>query len=129
MRSIRKVAYATVLCLSMFSLQPTLASAEDRHGTFKLSHEVHWQNSVLRPGDYYFSLRTSGPQTLLTIQAVGGAKTDAMLLVSDVESAKPDTANKLVLVSRGGNSFVSTMELAEYDMTMRFAVPAEATTK
>lgn len=129
MRSIRKAAYATVLCLSMFSLQPTLASAEDRHGAFKLSHEVHWQNCVLRPGDYYFSLRTSGPQTLLTIQGRDGAKNDAMLLVSDVESAKPDAVNKLVLVSRGGHSFVSTMELAEYDMTLRFDVPADATTK
>ncbi|MBZ5665452.1 MAG: hypothetical protein LAO30_12690 [Acidobacteriia bacterium] len=129
MRSIRKFAYAAVLSFSMFSIQPTPAAAEEAHGSFTLSHEVHWQNCVLRPGDYAFTLKSSGPPTLLTLRGLNGTGTDAMLLVSDIESPKTPEASKLVLVSRGGQSFVSTMELPEYEMTLRFAVPPETPTK
>ena len=81
MRSIRKFAYAAVLGLSIFTIQPTLAAAEDAHGVFTLSHEVHWQNSVLRPGDYTFSLKTSGSPALLLLRGLNGTGTDATLLV------------------------------------------------
>lgn len=129
MRSIRKFAYAAVLSLSMFSIPPTLAAAEDARGSFTLSHEVHWQNIVLRPGDYSFSLKTSGPPTVLTLRGLNGTGTDAMVLVSDIESPKTPEASRLVLVSRDGQSFVSTMELPEYEMTLHFAVPPETPTK
>jgi hypothetical protein len=128
MRSIRTFAYAAVLGLSMFTLQPTLAAAEDAHGSFTLSHEVHWKNCVLRPGDYAFSVRTSGP-TLLMLRGLHGTGTDAILLVTDVGSPKPDEVSRIVLVSRDGQSFVSSMELPEYDMTLSFAVPPESASK
>ena len=67
MRSIRKFAYAAVLSLSFFTLQPSLAAAEDARGSFTLSHEVHWQKCVLRPGDYIFSIKTQGPSELLML--------------------------------------------------------------
>jgi len=129
MRSIRKFAFATVLTLSAFSIQPTLASAEDKRGIFTLSHEVHWQNYTLRPGEYAFTLNTSGPPTLLTLRGLNGTGTNAMLLVTDIESPMPNAASKLVLVSRAGRSFVSAMELGEYDMTLRFRVPPVAPAK
>jgi hypothetical protein len=129
MRSIRKFAYVAVLSLSIFSTQPTLAVAEDARGVFTLSHEVHWQNYVLRPGDYEFSLGASGLPTLLTLRGLHGTGTSAMLLVPDIESPKTLESSKLVLVSRDGRSFVSTMQLREYDMTLRFAVPPESPLK
>ena len=58
MKTIRKFAYAAVLGLSLFAIQPTLANAEEAHGNFTLSHEVRCQKIVLRPGDYTFSVRT-----------------------------------------------------------------------
>lgn len=129
MRSIRKFAYAAVLSLSMFSIQPTLAAAEEPHGVFKLSHEVHWQNCVLRPGDYSFAFNNSGPPTILTLRGLNGTGTDALLLVTDVESAGANTASKLELVSRDGQSYVSTMDLPEYDITLRFTVPSPNSAK
>ena len=128
MRSIRTFAYAAVLTLGMFSIQPTLAAAEDARGSFTLSHEVHWQNCVLKPGDYSFSLNSSGPPSLLTLRGMNGG-TDAMLLVSDIDSSKSPEASKLVLVSRDGQSFVSALELPEFEMTLHFAVPPEASAK
>jgi hypothetical protein len=129
MRSIRTLAYGAVLSLSMFSIQPTLAAAEDAHGVFKLAHEVHWQNHVLRPGDYAFSVKTSGPPTFLMLRGLNGTGTDAILLVTNVECPHANAASKLYLVSKEGQSFVSTMDLPQYDISLRFAVPAGGTSK
>src|SRR5271154_6085304 len=129
MRLIRKFAFAAVLAVSIFSIQPTLAAAEDVRGVFTLSHEVHWQNSVLRPGDYAFSIRGSGSPTLLMLRGLNGTGTNAMFLVVDVETPKPNAASSLVLVSRDGQSFVRAMDLPDYDITLRFAVPHDAAMK
>jgi hypothetical protein len=127
MRSICKFAYAAVLGMSMFSLQPTLAAAEDAHGSFTLTHEVHWQKCVLGPGDYTFSIKSEGPFEFLMLRGINGTGTNAMMLVNDVESPKPDEVSAmLTLVSRNGQRFVSTMALPEYDMTLHFTVPRES---
>jgi hypothetical protein len=129
MRSLRKFAYAAVLGLSFFSIQPALAAAEDARGVFTLSHEVHWQNHVLRPGDYAFSLKEAGRPTFLMLRGLNGTGTDAMVLVPDVETPKAEGASKLVLVSRDGQSFVSSLELPGYDMVLNFIVPPESALK
>jgi hypothetical protein len=131
MRSLRKFAYAAVLTMSIFSIQPTLAVAEDAHGVFTLSHEVHWQNNVIRAGEYAFTLKTIGRPMFLVLRGLNGTGTDAMMLVSDietptVETATSDEVSRLVLVSRNGQSFVSSLELPEYEMTIRFNVPSES---
>ncbi len=129
MRSIRTFAYAAALALSMFTIQPTLAAAEDAHGSFTLSSEVHWQNSVLPAGNYTFFIKSNGATEFLIIRGLNGTGTDAMLLVNDVESPKPNEVSRLVMVSRGGQSFVSSMELPEHSINLRFAVPAEGASK
>jgi len=127
MRLICKFAYAAVLGMSMFTLQPTLAAAEDVHGSFTLTHEVHWQKCVLIPGDYTFSIHSEGPSEFLMLRGINGTGTNAMMRVNDVESPKPDEVRAmLTLVSRNGQSFVSTMALPEYDMTLHFTVPRES---
>ena len=127
MRLICKFAYAALLGISMFTLQPTLAAAEDAHGSFTLTHEVHWQKCVLSPGDYTFSIKSEGPSEFLMLRGINGTGTNAMMLVNDVESPKPDEVRSmLTLVSRNGQSFVSTMALPEYDMTLHFTVPRES---
>ncbi len=124
MRSIRKFAYAAVLALSVFTIQPTLAAAEDARGVFTLTHEVHWQNCVLGPGDYSFSIKGDEPRAILMLRGLNGNGKSAMLLVPDVESSKSDQSSSLVLVSRDGESFVSSMNLPEYNMDLRFLVPS-----
>ena len=48
-----------------------------------------------------------------------------MILVTDTESSKPSDRSQLVVVSRPAGTFVSTMQLPEFGMTLHFAVPAE----
>ncbi len=129
MRSLRKFEYAVVLTMSIFSIQPPLAVAEDARGVFTLSHEVHWQNNVLRAGDYAFTLKTIGRPMFLVLRGLNGTGTDAMMLVSDIETPKSDEISRLVLVSRNGQSFVSSLELPNYEMTLHFNVPGENPSK
>ena len=128
MRSIRKFAYAAALGLGLLTIQPTLAAAEEARGSFTLSHQVRCQNVVLRAGDYTFTVDTKGSFEFVTLRGSNGG-TSAMLMVDTVEAPKPDQASRLVLVSRDGQSFISTMDLPHYDMSLRFAVPGAGASK
>jgi hypothetical protein len=129
MRLIRKFAYAAIVASSLFTLQPTLAAAEDAHGSFTLTHEVRCQKAVLSPGEYSFSIKSMGASEFLTLRGRNGTGTDAMILVNDVETPQPGETSSLILVSRDGQSFVSAMALPEFDMILHFAVPSEGPSK
>lgn len=126
MNSIRKVAYAAVLTLSALNFAPNTASAQEAAGTFTLTHEVHWQNAVVPAGEYRFTVGQDGPAETLTLRKISGGAASFMLLVTNVETSQPSDLSQLVLVSRRSGSFVSTMQLPEFGMTLHFAVPAEA---
>jgi len=125
MKSIRKLAYAAVLTLSALNFAPSLASAQDAAGSFTLTHDVHWQNAVVPAGRYRFTVAGSGPAQLLTLSKITGGGAGFMLLVTDSETSEPSDPSELVIVSRPSGSFVSKMQLPDFGMTLRFAVPAE----
>ena len=115
--------------LPMHLVRKCEAAAEEAHGSFTLSHEVHWQKVVLRPGSYIYSIKSFGPSDFLTVRRSDGTGTEEMLMAQTVETPKVNQTSRLVLVSRGGQSFVSTLELPDHEMTLRFAVPAEMPSK
>jgi hypothetical protein len=125
MKSIRKLVYAAVLTLSALNFAPSLASAQDAAGSFTLTHEVHWQNAIVPAGKYRFTVGGSGPAQLLTLSKITGSGAGFMLLVTDSETSAPSDPSELVVVTRPSGSFVSKMQLPDFGMTLRFAVPAE----
>jgi len=125
MKSIRRLGYAAVLTLSALNFAPSLASAQDAVGTFTLPHEVHWQNAVVPAGNYRFTIASGGPSEMLTLRKIGGSGAGFMMLVVDTEVSKPSDVSELVMVPRPTGSFVSTMQLPEFGVTLHFAVPAE----
>jgi hypothetical protein len=125
MNSIRKFAYATVLTLSALSFSPSLASAQEAGGKFRLSHEVHWQNIVVPAGEYRFSIEPNGPASMLTLRRLSGSGAGFVMLVRDTEESKPADTSRLVMVTRPGGSFVKQMQLPEFGVTLHFAIPAE----
>jgi hypothetical protein len=125
MKSIRKYVYAVVLTISALNFAPNLASAQEAAGSFTLDHEVHWQNAIVPAGKYRFTMGPQGPSELLMVRDVSGHGTGFMLLVTDTEASHPSDVSRLVVVSRPGGTFVSTLQLPEFGMTLRFAVPAE----
>jgi hypothetical protein len=124
MKSLRKFAYAVVLILSALSFEPSPAAAQDAAGTFTLAHEVHWQNAIVPPGKYRFTIGSSGPAEMLTLRNLTGSAS-FMILVVDTEESLPSDSSQLVLVPRSAGSFVSTMRLPEFGLTLNFTVPAE----
>jgi len=125
MKAIRKYAYAAVLAMTGFNLYPSLAAAQEAHGSFTLNHEVHWQNAVVPAGTYRFAVGSKGPAEMLTLTRAGSPRAGFIILVNPPEETNPSGASQLVLVARAGGSFVSAMELPEYGMVLRFPVPAE----
>lgn len=122
MKSIRKFAYTAVLTLSALNFAPNLASAQDEGGTFTLTHEVHWQNAVVPAGNYKFTLQPMGPSEMLRLSKVSGAPASFMLLVNDTDANSPETAS-LVINSKNGEPYVSTMNLPQLGVTLHFAAP------
>ncbi|HWY22370.1 MAG TPA: hypothetical protein VNX26_14180 [Candidatus Acidoferrum sp.] len=125
MKTIRRFAYAAVLTLSALNFAPSLASAQDASGTFTLTHEVHWQKAIVPAGKYRFTLVTNGPSELLTLRKTSGGRASFILLVTDTDASEPSDLSRLVVVSRPSGSFVSTMQLPEFGLTLHFAVPSE----
>ncbi len=125
MKSIRKFAYVTALTLSALNFAPSLASAQEAAGTFTLTHEVHWQNAVVPAGSYKFSIEASGPAEMLTLRKLGGNGAGFMLLVTEAGMSKTTDTSEIVVVSRPTGSFVQSMQLPLFGMTLHFAVPAE----
>ncbi len=110
MKSLRNFAATAVLTLGTLSLLPGAALAQSARGSFKLSHEVHWQNAVVPAGTYNFSLESKGPSELLTLRSVSGGA-GFMILVNDVRSSSFSDMNRLVMISRGDTSFVRTARI------------------
>jgi hypothetical protein len=125
-KSLRKFAYAAVLTLSALNFAPSLASAQDEGGTFKLPHEVHWQNVVVPAGDYRFSLDPRGPSEMLTLTKTTGKPASFMLFATDVEAAAGSEPGRLVILSKFGTSYVSAMDLPQFEVTLHFAAPANS---
>jgi hypothetical protein len=125
MNSSRRFVYAAVLVLSALNFAPNLASAQDAAGTFTLSHEVRWQSAVVPAGKYRFTVGASGSSEMLTLRKVNGSAAGFMLLATNAENSQPSDHSQLVVVSRPGGNFVSTMQLPEFGLTLNFGVPSE----
>ena len=131
MTTIRKFVYVTLLALGTLSFSPTLASAQEpARGQFTLPHDVHWQNAVVPAGEYRFSFEADGAMGMLTLSRMSpGHRAGFVLLVSNTDQGKPSDVSQLVLETTPGGSYVTTMQLPEYGMTLHFPVPSHATEK
>jgi hypothetical protein len=123
MKSIRNYVYAAALTLSALNFAPSLASAQDDGGRFTLPHEVLWQNTPIPAGDYRFTLQPVGPLEMLKLSKISGTPASFMLMVNDTEATNGSETARLVIRSRPGNSYVSSMTLPQYEVTLHFATP------
>jgi len=124
MTSIRRFVYAATLTLTAFSFAPSLASAQEARGRFVLTHEVHWQTTLLPAGEYEFTFQPEGPSEMLFVRKLSGSGPGFLMLVNDVTETKASGTDHLLLVPREGKSFVSAMDLPEAGVTLHFAVPS-----
>jgi hypothetical protein len=129
MKSFRKLAALAVFAIGSLTALSSTASAQSGNGSFTLSHEVVWQNTVVPAGTYKFSLEPKGPAAMLTLRNISGGRGGFLILVTDVRSSKFADANRLVMVSRAGKSFVRTLDLPQFETILHFTVPSEGAEK
>jgi hypothetical protein len=125
MKSIRKLAYFALLTLSVFSITPTLAAAQEARGSFTLTHDVRWQDIDVSAGEYEFSLHPMGASHLLLLRKADGRGTGYMMLVRNTDEAESSDLARLTLVSRSGKSYVSAMKVPQSGVRLHFIVPSE----
>jgi hypothetical protein len=127
MKSIRRFSFAVVLTIGALGQFVGLAHAQEpMHGKFTLPYEVRWEKAVVPAGDYGFSLQPMGPFEILSLQKIsGGARYGFFMMIHSSETARSTDLSKLVLVTKGDQRFVSSMQLANSGVTLDFAVPDE----
>jgi hypothetical protein len=89
------------------------------------SHEVHWQNAIVPAGEYRFTLQSVGPSMMLRLTKLTGAPASYMLMVNDCEEDATGSKQSVLLInSKPGMSYVSSMALPEFEVKLNFAPPA-----
>jgi len=126
MKSIRKFAYAAVLTLSALNFAPSLASAQDEGGTFRLPHEVHWQNACGSRRRLPVLDTDHGPSEMLTL-----TKTQASQRRSSCsqETLKLSRLPRQHASKSSRSSVQATSALwtfPSFEVTLHFAAPANS---
>src|SRR5262249_12989463 len=102
------------------SLSASNASAQTIHGSFTLSHEIHWQSVTLPAGDYTFSTSSpTGNQTML----VRGPTGPGFQLHRAVSHAPHDKPKVLVLERRGYAFCVRELDLNDIGLQITYSMP------
>lgn len=129
MNSIRKYVYAALLALSTLSFAPTQASAQEpARGRFTLPHDVHWENAIVPAGEYQFSIE-SDTIGVLRLDKISGTRAGFMFLVRDQQPSKPSDLSRIMLDTTSSGSYVTSMQLPDFGMTLNFTVPASKAEK
>lgn len=130
MISIRKFAFAAVLAATTFSFAPSPASAQTpARGHFTLTHDVLFGNARIPAGDYEFSFDPQSTSSVLNLSKVNGPRTGFIILVPSTEGTTGAHGNRLVLASSASGSYVTALELPQFDMTLHFSTPSHAAEK
>jgi hypothetical protein len=129
MTSLRKFIYTTVLALITLMLAPTVASAQESHGQFTLTHSVLWEKAIVPAGQYVFTFKSEGAMGVLTLTKLDSPHAGFMFLVSDADVTHPSTSSQLVLQKVTAGTYVSAMTLADEGVTLRFPAPPQTAEK
>jgi hypothetical protein len=125
MTSIRRFAYAAMLAVTTLNFAPSLALAQEpARGHFTLTHEVRWGNARVPAGDYVFTYTSSSIAPFLSVTKTSGTRASFMFLVPVTDESKPGDTSLLLLESTPAGSYVSTMQLPDFGMSLHFVVPA-----
>jgi hypothetical protein len=130
MTSIRKFGYAAMLAAVAFTFAPTSALAQQAaRGHFTLTHDVRWGSAKVPAGEYAFAFDPNSTAPVLTLSKLSGPRAGFLVLVPSTAHNKGTDVSRLVFTSSPEGSYVSSMQLPDFDMTLYFATPSHASEK
>jgi hypothetical protein len=125
MKSIRIYGLPRILGLAALVIccSAALASAEMIHGTFTLPFEARWGQAVLSPGNYSFSVDSSGSARLVTSFQGTSNRDEGAVLPQGYTDQQTLDRSELLLVRSGGNYTIRALRLAPEGITINYSVP------
>ena len=130
MTSIRKFGYAALLAAVTFTFSSTSALAQQAaRGRFTLTHDVRWGSANVPAGEYGFAFDPNSTSPILTLSKLSGQRAGFLVLVPSTAHSKGTDASQLVLASSPDGSYVSAMQLPDFDMTLYFPIPSHPSEK
>jgi len=130
MISIRRYAFAALLAVTIVSFASKIASAQEPfHGKFTLTHGVNFGKAKVPAGDYQFSYERNGISSVLVLSKLSGTPAGYMVLVPATEETNDSSSSRLMLETTADGSYVSSMQLPEFGVTLHFNVPSRASEK
>ena len=120
MKSLRNriLVIAALALVTVFASATPAGAQAAFHGSFTLTHEVHWQKAILPAGDYTFDMRSLSTPSLVSLTGPNGS----VFITAMVADDKPVEQSTLIIENRGGRSDVSELRLAAVNRTLRYAV-------
>jgi hypothetical protein len=123
MKGNRKLAGSTIMALLLLTgclIYSPLALAQAQrpayHGTFTLSYPVGWGGSVLKPGKYSVTIKSTGSPVIALVRTADG---DAITyVVSGSISSNTDGSNALLIRESRGELVVHSLALADLGMVL-----------
>jgi hypothetical protein len=125
MTTIRKFVYSALLAFTTLSFAPIQVSAQElAQGKFTLAHDVHWGKALVPAGDYGFSFDPAASPRVLTLSKLNGTHAGFLIMAPTTEDAKSSDMSLLLLRITSDGSYVSTMQLPAFGITLEFDVPS-----
>ena len=120
-RSLRLVRFA-VLALVTSCMGASLANAQTAEGKFNLPFEVRWGQVVLPPGNYTFTVNSSGGFPANSV-LVRGEDLKGRIIVSSAHDDSFSGKNELIVERQGEGGTVRTLRLADVGLVLYYPAP------
>ena len=124
MKSIRSFSLfkSLILVLLAAGLSKTLAKAQASvEGKFTLPFEARWGNAVLTPGDYTFSILSTGLPALVAVRRESGGERVAMVMARGWDGGGSSAHSALTVTRSGGEVHISSLYLVELGLTFYYS--------
>ena len=122
MRRNRKLAETTILLVALLTSLCFARTSRAQgqvpayKGKFTLPYQVRWGGSVLRPGDYTVTIKSTGSPMIALVRTAGG---DAVTYVLNGSlSGHTNGINALLISEKGGQLIVHSLALADLGVVL-----------
>ena len=120
-QSLRVVRFA-VLALVTACMGASLASAQTAEGKFNLPFAVRWGQAVLPPGNYTFTVNSSGGFPANSV-VVRGEDLKVRIIASTSHDDSFSGKNELIVERQGEGGAVRTLRLAGVGLVLYYRAP------
>ena len=120
---VKTVVKTLALAAGVVAFLSTFAPAQDFVGKFTLPYEAYWGQTLLSPGEYTYSLESTGPSARLLVRKSTGTP-GFMVMARSCSDTEPSGTTQLAISQQGADRFISSLYLGEAGEVLHFDVTA-----